>query len=219
MRERITAIVATLLVSAALLALPGCPSAADESANANDTGAGREVTLAAHVPAPARSDGLAAFDVVYAVLQHPRCMNCHPAGDRPLQSDLSVPHTMNVQRGPDDRGRPGMRCVTCHGRENPDAPHLPPGVDADWHVAPREMVFEGLSKAELARMLLDPKRSHMTRDQLLEHVSHDALVQWGWDPGPGRTPVPIPQAEFVAAFQTWIESDAPVPAPDVEDTP
>jgi hypothetical protein len=104
-----------------------------------------------------------------------------------------------------------MRCVTCHGRANLDAPHLPPGVSAEWHLAPREMVFEGLSKRELAGMLLDPKRSHMTQTMLLAHVSRDPFVLWGWDPGPGRTPVPIPHAEFVAAFRTWIESGAPVP--------
>ena len=54
----------------------------------------------------------------------------------------------------------------------------------------------------------------MTRTQLVEHVSHDALVLWGWDPGPGRTPVPVPHDEFVKALKTWIESGAPVPAED-----
>ena len=159
--------------------------------------------------APDVAAGLRAFDVVYDVLLHPRCMNCHPAGDRPLQFADGQPHQMNVQRGPDDRGRPGMRCNTCHGLANHALEHLPPGVPGGWTLAPREMVFEGRSKAELASMLLDPERSHMSPEELVDHVTHDGLVKWGWDPGPGREPVPVPHAEFVAAFRTWIASGAP----------
>src|SRR6478609_7291853 len=40
-----------------------------------------------------------AFMQVYAVLMSPRCMNCHPSGDRPLQGDDNHIHIMNVQRG------------------------------------------------------------------------------------------------------------------------
>src|SRR5437773_1306089 len=40
-----------------------------------------------------------AFMQVYKVLMNPRCMNCHPAGDQPLQGDDNHIHTMNVQRG------------------------------------------------------------------------------------------------------------------------
>lgn len=153
----------------------------------------------------------AAFDVVYDVLQHPRCLNCHPAGDRPLQFEDSRPHVMNVVRGPADRGVAGMLCASCHGTRNPTLDHLPPGVDSGWRLAPREMVFQGRSKAQLAAQLLDPKNSHMTRNELTEHVEHDSLVLWGWDPGPSRAPVPTAHADFVAAFKTWIEAGAPAP--------
>ena len=163
-------------------------------------------------PSPVASpEADAAFDVVYSVLQHPRCVNCHPAGDRPLQFDDGRPHAMNVVRGDDDRGLAGMRCAGCHGGANLPVPHTPPGVASGWRLAPREMVFEGLSKQELAGMLLDPERSHMTPEQLVEHVERDSLVHWGWDPGPGREPVPVAHADFVAAFRTWIEAGAPVP--------
>src|SRR5436190_7848801 len=40
-----------------------------------------------------------AFLEVYKVLMHPRCMNCHPSGNRPLQRDDGHVHTMNVKRG------------------------------------------------------------------------------------------------------------------------
>ena len=44
---------------------------------------------------------------------------------------------------------------------------------------------------------------------LLEHVSHDKLVLWGWAPGVGRAPVSVPHKEFVAAFKTWLDAGAP----------
>lgn len=152
-----------------------------------------------------------AFDVVYDVLQHPRCLNCHPTGDRPLQFDTHTPHAMNVVRGDDDRGVAGMRCESCHGKSNPTSPHLPPGVSTGWRLAPKSMAFEGLSPNELARMLADEDRAHLSLDELVEHVAHDPLVQWGWNPGPGREPVPVAHDEFVTAFRTWIEAGAPAP--------
>jgi hypothetical protein len=81
------------------------------------------------------------------------------------------------------------------------------------------MVFEGVSKREMARMLLDPERAHMDRDALIEHVSADALVLWGWDPGPGREPAPVAHAEFVEAFTTWIDAGAPIPDEFKEPSP
>ena len=35
---------------------------------------------------------VALFEEAGKVIQHPRCVNCHPAGDRPLQGDDSHPH-------------------------------------------------------------------------------------------------------------------------------
>jgi hypothetical protein len=46
----------------------------------------------------------AAFLEAYKVLMHPRCMNCHPTGDVPLQGDDSHLHAQNVKRGPDGKG-------------------------------------------------------------------------------------------------------------------
>ena len=44
-----------------------------------------------------------AFKKVYAVLQSPRCMNCHPSGDIPLQGDDSRLHAMFPKRGADGK--------------------------------------------------------------------------------------------------------------------
>ena len=44
------------------------------------------------------------------VLQHPRCLNCHPAGDRPTQHEAMTPHEPWVVRGVDGMGVAGL----CH---------------------------------------------------------------------------------------------------------
>ena len=161
-----------------------------------------------------RTAGVIAFETVHQVLQHPRCRNCHPAGDSPMQFDTGAPHGQFVTRGPDGKGLPGMRCSTCHGSANPPrsyGPHAPPGAP-NWHLPPAAtpMVFHGRSSAELAKALADPKQNGgKTLEQLLEHISHDKLVLWGWSPGGERAPVPTPHADFVAAFKAWINAGAP----------
>lgn len=167
-------------------------------------------TPAATKASVGEDEGRRAYATVFQVLTHPRCLNCHPAGQRPLQFDTSQPHAMNVQRGSDDRGRPGLRCTACHSAGNHDQPHLPPG-SPDWRLAPLEQAFEGRSPEALAAQLKDPKRSHMSLDELVAHVRDDALVGWGWAPGPERAAVPVSREEFVAAFETWTEAGAPLP--------
>ncbi|MGH8286255.1 MAG: Isoquinoline 1-oxidoreductase subunit, partial [Steroidobacteraceae bacterium] len=48
-----------------------------------------------------RARAVALFEEAGKVLQHPRCVNCHPAGDRPLQTDRGQPHMPMVVRGTD----------------------------------------------------------------------------------------------------------------------
>ena len=36
---------------------------------------------------------------------------------------------------------------------------------------------------------------------LVKHVSADPSVLWGWSPGFGRAPVPVPDAKFARAFK------------------
>ena len=163
-----------------------------------------------------RADGIAAFATVQQVLQHPRCQNCHIPGDQPLQFNEGRPHMQNVQRGADGHGVPAMMCSTCHQTENlPVAygPHVPPGA-AHWALPPpeRKMVFIGLSPAELCATIKN-KNTNGGRDlaALTKHVSADQLVAWGWNPGPGREPVPIPKEEFVVKFKQWVAAGAPCP--------
>ena len=164
--------------------------------------------------AASREEGLAAFEVVSAVLQHPRCQNCHIPGEVPLQFDSGLSHSQEIVRGPDGKGAPGLPCSTCHGAANPPASwgeHMPPGAP-NWQLPPpeRKMVFIGLTSGELCRRLKDPKENHdMSLEALLRHVSEDKLVLWGWSPGVGRAPVSVPHDEFVARFKQWMAAGAP----------
>lgn len=169
-------------------------------------------------PAVSEKDGLAAFETVRAVLQHPRCQNCHIPGDAPLQFDAGVPHAQNVLRGPDGKGSRGLACATCHATANPPETYganMPPGAP-NWHLPPpdKKMVFIGLSSGELCRVVRDPKKNG-GKDfaALTRHVSSDGLVLWGWNPGVGRAPVSVAHAEFVAKFETWVDAGAPCPTP------
>jgi hypothetical protein len=74
------------------------------------------------------------------------------------------------------------------------------------------MVFIGLTSGQLCRQLKDPRQNGgKNMAALVEHVSHDALVLWGWKPGAGRKPVPVPHAQFVARFKQWVAAGAPCP--------
>src|SRR5206468_5826218 len=115
------------------------------------------------VPAVSEKEGLAAFEKVKAVLQDPRCQNCHIPGDAPLQFDAGLPHAQNVLRGKDGKGSPGLACATCHASTNPPASygaHMPPGAP-NWHLPPPEhkMVFIGVSSGELCRTIKDPQKN------------------------------------------------------------
>ena len=66
-----------------------------------------------------------AFKTVYKVLISPRCMNCHPAGDMPLQGEDSHLHTMFPKRGIDGKGVYAMKCANCHQPANTPFPSIP----------------------------------------------------------------------------------------------
>src|SRR4030081_2149036 len=101
----------------------------------------------------ARSAAL--FVEVGKVLTSPRCVNCHPAGDRPHQGEQGRLHQPPVERGADGFGLAAMRCSICHQRANFE---LVPG-DPDWHLAPREMAWEGKTLAQICAQIKDPERN------------------------------------------------------------
>ncbi len=154
-----------------------------------------------------------AFMQVYSVLMSPRCMNCHPAGDQPLQGDDSHLHIMNVQRGKDGKGLYALKCSNCHQPENVPGLHTPPG-NPKWQLPPADMkmVFQGKSAHELAVQIMDYNRNgHKSKEQLLEHAK-DTLVKAAWDMGEGRMPPPMSYEAFVAAWDAWIKTGGYAPA-------
>ena len=76
-----------------------------------------------------------------------------------------------------------------------------------WIVAPIEMAWEGKSIGEICRQIKDPARNGGRDLALLhEHLAHDDLVAWGWQPGLGRDPAPGSQAVLGELIQAWIDT-------------
>jgi hypothetical protein len=156
--------------------------------------------------------GKKAFGEVAKVLQSPRCANCHPPDDRPRQGDVPKPHAQNISRKSVEAG---VLCTTCHQERNsedtiglaggpPGAPH--------WGLPPANQIFIGRTPSQLCAQLKDPAQTgNRNLAQLLDHVTNDALVLWGWKPGGKRTLPPLSHDAFVAAFKTWIDAGAPCP--------
>jgi hypothetical protein len=169
--------------------------------------------FAAIVDPAARSQAL--FAEMGKVIESPRCINCHPRADRPLQGEDMHPHSPPVVRGPYNFGAAGMECSTCHGRDNvafANGERSIPG-NRKWRLAPISMAWEGKSLAEICAQLKDPARNGgKTLAQLIQHNASDDLVGWGWHPGLGRTPTPGTQAGFGALTKAWVESGAKCPA-------
>jgi hypothetical protein len=154
----------------------------------------------------------AVFTELGKVLTNPRCVNCHPAGDRPHQGDDSRLHQPPVTRGPDGHGSLTMRCPICHQAANFDPGRVP--GHPEWHLAPREMAWEGKTLAEICVQLKDPARNGGRQlEDLIHHIGTDTLVGWAWAPGFGRTPAPGTQAEAGALVEAWVKSGAACPAP------
>lgn len=203
--RRVAAALAAAISLSSLAALGALAAARN-----NNTRGGGDVS--------ARQSTQHVFLEVYRVMQHPRCKNCHPAGDHPLHGDDSHPHSFRVKRGDDGRGLPGARCVKCHQAANQAGAHKPPGApfppsahqpkDAPrWHLPAARMplTFQGRTPAQLCRQLLDPNSNGgLAPAALIAHVEHDPFVKWGWQPGDGRTTPPGTHAGFVDAVRAWI---------------
>ncbi len=155
-----------------------------------------------------------AFMQVYSVLMSPRCMNCHPSGDVPLQGEDSRLHALLPQRGKDGKGVYAMKCANCHQATNTPGLNMPPG-NPNWHLPPADtkMVFQGKTPHQLAKQLMDPEQNgHKSMEQLMAHAT-DGLVLGAWNPGEGRSLPPMSHAAFAKAWVTWIKTGAYAPGP------
>jgi hypothetical protein len=157
-----------------------------------------------------RARSIALFEEMSKVLRHPRCMNCHPASDRPTQTDAMRPHQPLVVRGIDGHGALGLPCATCHHAANFDPAGIP--GHPDWHLAPASMAWHGRSAAQICAQIKDRARNG-NRDlaALIRHLSEDSLVGWAWSPGGRRTPAPGTQAQFGELAKAWAQTGAQCP--------
>jgi hypothetical protein len=210
-QDRVKQVAKSTLAAAAL-----CLGALAYSSQGAVHGAGPRTTDAGAGGAAGQKDDAGAreaFLAAYKVFMHPRCMNCHPAGDVPLQGDHGRPHAQSVKRGPDGGGKYALKCSNCHQETNLPGEDMPPG-NPTWRLPPpgMRMVFEGKAPGELARQLKDPKQNGgKTLEQVIHHVSEDKLVLWGWDPGDGRTKPPLSHAEFARKMREWADKGAASP--------
>ena len=148
------------------------------------------------------------FTELGKVLTNPRCLNCHPAGDRPHQGDAARLHQPPVFRGADGFGLPAMRCPICHQAANFGAV---PG-NPIWHLAPREMAWEGKTLGEICAQIKDPARNGgRALETLVKHIGEDHLVGWAWAPGYGRKSAPGTQEEAGALVEAWVQTGAACP--------
>lgn len=167
------------------------------------------------VQAEAGNASLAAFDVMMKALTHPRCLNCHPSGDRPRQGEDSHLHNFGVQRGPDDHGVAALQCSTCHQKENNDYSGVPGAPH--WGLAPRSMAWEGLTRVEIAKVFMNKeKNGGKTLEEIVTHMTEDELVLWAWEPGVDHEGVPrekppVTKEEFIVAVKQWADNGAVIP--------
>jgi hypothetical protein len=165
-------------------------------------------SFAAIADTAARSAAL--FTELGKVLTHPRCVNCHPSGDHPRQGEHGRPHQPPVERGADGHGLPAMRCSICHQTANFEPARVP--GHPEWHLAPREMAWEGKTLGAICEQIKDPKRNgNRSLEEVIHHMSTDTLVGWAWSPGFGRRSAPGTQKEAGALVEAWVKTGAHCP--------
>jgi len=195
-----------IVVSLAAL-LTGMPTNGAMSQTAANTLAAPE-SFASIADTEKRS--VAFFTELGKVLTHPRCVNCHPAGDHPHQGEQGRLHQPPVERGADGHGLAAMRCAICHQRANFDPGRVP--GHPEWHLAPRAMAWEGRTLGEICVQIKDPARNGgRSLQDLVHHIGEDTLVGWAWAPGFGRQPAPGTQKIAGALVEAWIKTGAACP--------
>ena len=178
--------------------------------------------VAAQAAETTRNEGLAAWQQVYSVLAHPRCVNCHTATNYPQQGDERHPHAFNVVRGPEGRGIPAFTCATCHQRGNADTTGVPGGPG--WRLAPLSMKWQDLNdrilpSSAVCKAVTDRSKNHnLDGPGLVKHHEEEPLVRWAFQPGRGtdgavRSVPPLTHEEFVAATRRWVDAGLPCPKP------
>jgi ketosteroid isomerase-like protein len=215
---------ALALLALAVLAIMWSADARRVLATAEKSGDAGAPAIADPLKAPAEFSGIAdpsarsvaLFAEALRVIQHPRCLNCHPSTGRPTQGEDLHPHVPYMEGGKDGHGARGLTCHACHQADNvsTEGAAIPtvPG-NAHWALAPASMAWQDKTPAEICRQLKDPAQTGGRDLQAIRrHVATDNLVAWGWTPGAGRKPAPGTQEQFVKLIDAWIETGAACPS-------
>lgn len=215
-----------ILALSAAASLAGCkaapapskptPSPGDRATEIEARQALQPVSAFAGIADP-RARSVALFTEAGRVITHPRCTNCHPADGRPRQGLDQRAHVPAVTGGPSGHGVPGLPCAACHQAANTVTVGATlasvPG-NPKWALAPAEMAWVDRSLGDICEQIKDPKRNGgKTLAEIHHHMAEDALVGWGWDPGPGREPAPGSQRAFGELIKAWIDTGAHCPRP------
>ena len=159
--------------------------------------------------------GLEAWTRIFEVASHPRCSNCHVGADnKPMWSGPSYgetrPHGMNISAGESRIGAETIICSTCHTTKSSDwenansVAHAAPRVAMDWRLAPVEAEWFGKSSDEICNQLRDPARNgDRSFMDIADHLDHDLILHWAWNPGGGREPAPYSLQEHVDDILIW----------------
>lgn len=168
--------------------------------------------------AQSSEESLRYFQKLYEVAKSPRCANCHAGGETPLQTDLRIPHKMNITR---NISRLGHRCTSCHSATGQNEKFFPPTA-VNWNMPskkkafskdmePRYLCYQWRSPEHNAFEEGPKKGQGRSLKELYEHIQEDHLVKWSWSPGAGRSTPPGTHDEFVRNFHAWISSGAKCP--------
>lgn len=176
-------------------------------------------------------DGRQAFDHIYKVATHPRCVNCHGAGTgpsaRPLVGETMEPHPMNITlahntpRELAERTTLGIECVTCHQDRNLPERGTPPGAqgrnaEQRWRMPPDaddprhsmrilSIRLRGqVSKGEAQRDLCLVWANFRKHDDIEGHITNDPLIAWAFEPGQGRERAPDGLERLKEAVAVWV---------------
>jgi hypothetical protein len=153
-----------------------------------------------------------AFNTMMDVLTHQRCINCHPSDDVPKQGEDSHDHRFDISRV---NAMGATNCNTCHQASNDNFSGVPGAPE--WALAPHKMRWEGLSRVEIARSMMNPENNgNRSPEDIMHHLTEHELVLWAWEPGIGvdgkpRELPPVPVDEYITAVKTWIELGAIIP--------
>lgn len=179
------------------------------------------------LPAPgsvSETTGLEAWDRIFEVFTHPRCINCHVGADNaPLwRTELSrddVAHGMAINADASRIGARTVLCSACHqlSAKPNTVPRAAPHTGMVWRLAPLGFQWVDKDSREICLQVRDPERNGGRDAQgLIEHILHDAsvvgFIAWSYDPGPGRAPAPGSLQSHLEDMATWTAAGMPCPA-------